>query len=248
LRLDFLEIDQPGIGQKDSGPVDGRRPVSHLTVKRILSAPMSNMIACHGCDLLVDVGELEHGARAYCPRCGHFLTRYQHDAMSRVLAYTVASIILLVLASSYPFLSFGASGLESVMTLRETPGSLWDYGMPWLAAMVAAFIILIPALILLLLIAISVPLLMRWNAPWLHASAKLIFELETWSMVEVFIIGVIVSLVKIAAMATVVLGISFWAYAAFSICFTLAMLTLDRYQCWEMIEALENPQPAETPS
>jgi paraquat-inducible protein A len=58
-------------------------------------------------------------------------------------------------------------------------------------------------------------------------------------MVEVFIIAVIVSLVKIASLATVVLGISFWAYAAFSICFTLALVTLDRYQCWEMIEALD---------
>jgi paraquat-inducible protein A len=209
---------------------------------------MSNLIACHGCDLLVDVGDLQHGTRAYCPRCGHFLTRYQRDAMSRVLAYTLASIILMVLASSYPFLSFGSSGIESVMTLREAPGSLWQYGMPWLAIMVAAFIILIPAFILLLMLAVSLPLLLGWNAPWLRASAKLLFELETWSMVEVFIIGVIVSLVKIAAMAAVVLGISFWAYVAFSICFTLSMVTLDRYQCWEMIEALENPQPTETPS
>jgi paraquat-inducible protein A len=58
-------------------------------------------------------------------------------------------------------------------------------------------------------------------------------------MVEVFIIGVIVSLVKIAAMATVELGISFWAYAGFAICFTLAISSLDRYQCWERIEALQ---------
>jgi paraquat-inducible protein A len=216
--------------------------VSELQISSIF---MRDLIACHGCDLLVDVGELEHGTRAYCPRCSHFLTRYQRDAMSRVLAYTVAAIILLVLSLSFPFLSFGASGLESVMTLRAAPGSLWQYGMHFLAFLVGAFIILIPALILLLLVAISVPLLLRWNAPWLHASAKVIFELENWSMVGVFIIGVIVSLVKIAAMATVVLGISFWAYAAFSICFTLAMVTLDRYQCWEMIEALESPPDLE---
>jgi paraquat-inducible protein A len=57
-------------------------------------------------------------------------------------------------------------------------------------------------------------------------------------MVEVFLIGVIVSLVKIAAMATVVLGISFWAYVAFTICFTLALSNLDRYQCWHLIEQL----------
>ncbi len=206
---------------------------------------MDKLIACHGCDLLVDVGDLEHGARAYCPRCGHFLTRYRHDMMNRVLAFTIAAIILLLVSLNYPFLSFAASGLESVMTLRAAPGALMDYGMTTLAIMVAAFIILIPAFILLLLLVISLSVLTGSPGPWLRASARLVFELEVWAMVEVFIIGVIVSLVKIAAMATVVLGIAFWSYAAFTICFTLAMVTLDRYQCWELIEALENPRSAE---
>ena len=113
---------------------------------------MSEFVACHGCDLLVDVSGLQNGSRASCPRCGHFLTRYQRDAMSRVLAYTIAAIVFLVLAVSFPFLSFSASGLESVMTLRAAPGSLWRYGMPELAVMVAAFIIYLPALLLLLLV------------------------------------------------------------------------------------------------
>lgn len=203
---------------------------------------MSELIACHGCDLLVDVSDLENDCRADCPRCGHFLTRYQHDAMSRVLAYAIAAIILLVLACSFPFLSFSASGLESVMTLREAPGSLVRYGMPALGVLVAAFIIIIPALILLLVALVSAPLLFGRPAAWLRIAARGLFALQNWSMVEVFIIAVIVSLVKIAALATVILGISFWAYVAFSICFTLALVTLDRYQCWEMIEALEAPE------
>ena len=62
--------------------------------------------------------------------------------------------------------------------------------------------------------------------------------MNSWSMVEVFVIGVIVSLVKIGAMATVVLGIAFWAYAAFALCFTAALTNLDRVQLWERIEEL----------
>ena len=151
---------------------------------------------------------------------------------------TVASIILLTLANSFSFLSFAASGLESVITLRQTPGAVWQYGMPGVAIMVAAFIIIIPAVILVLLLLLCVPLELGHNRPWLVPVAKWIFLAQNWAMVEVFIIGVIVSLVKIAAMATVVLGISFWAYAGFAICFTLAVASLDRYQCWERIEQL----------
>jgi paraquat-inducible protein A len=200
---------------------------------------MIGTIACHGCDLLVDVSDLADGATADCPRCGGFLTRYRSDAYERVFACAVAAIVCLLLANSFPFLSFAASGLESVMTLRSTPMSLWENGMPEVAVLVAAFIIFIPAAVLVLLVLIAIPLARRQYRWWLRPAAHLLFEMQGWSMVEVFIIGVIVSLVKIAAMATVILGISFWAYAAFSILFTYAVASLDRYQCWELIEQLE---------
>ncbi|MGB1139599.1 MAG: paraquat-inducible protein A, partial [Halioglobus sp.] len=169
---------------------------------------MSNEIACHGCDLLVSVEGLEHGQSASCPRCGHFLTRYRSDSYDRVLSFSIAGLILLILANSYSFLSFAASGLESVMTLAQTPGALWEYGMPGMAFIVAAFIIIIPAVVLSLMVVLCIPLRHGRYTPWLVPVARMIFLGQNWAMVEVFIIGVIVSLVKIAAMATVELGIS----------------------------------------
>lgn len=201
---------------------------------------MNDTIACHGCDLLVDVSELADGSVANCPRCGGFLTRFRNDAYERVVAGSIAAVICLLLANSFPFLSFAASGLESVMTLRSTPGSLWENGMPVVAILVAAFIIIIPAVVLFLLLVIAVPLAQRKSRWWLQPAAHLLFEMKSWAMVEVFMIGVIVSLVKIMAMATVILGISFWAYAAFSVLFTFAVANLDRYQCWNLIERLES--------
>ena len=199
---------------------------------------MNGEIACRSCDLLVHVGTLRHGESASCPRCGCFLTRYRNDAYHRILAFASAGLIFLVLANSYSFLSFSSSGLESVITLRETPGALWANGMQGVAMLVAAFIIIIPAAVLVLMMALSIPLNQDLYHPWLAPIAKSVFLAQNWSMVEVFIIGVIVALVKIAAMATVVVGASFWAYAAFAICFTAAVANLDRYQCWQRIEEL----------
>jgi paraquat-inducible protein A len=199
---------------------------------------MSAEIACHSCDLLINVAALKDGESASCPRCGCFLTRYRSDAYRRVLAYACAGLVFLVLANSYSFLSFSSAGMESVMTLRQTPGALWENGMHGVAIMVAGFIIVIPAALLVMMVALSVQLEHGAYKPWLVSVAKGVFLAQNWSMVEVFIIGVIVSLVKIAAMATVVVGASFWAYAAFSICFIAAVANLDRYQCWERIEAL----------
>jgi paraquat-inducible protein A len=188
---------------------------------------------------MINVAALKHGESASCPRCGGFLTRYHDDAYHRVLAFASAGLLFLIFANSYPFLSFSSSGMESVMTLRQTPAALWNNGMPEVGLLVAAFIIFIPATILIMMLALCIPLSQNRYHPWMTPLAKGIFMGQNWSMVEVFIIGVIVSLVKIAAMATVKIGISFWAYAAFTVCFTLAVANLDRYQCWERIEALE---------
>ena len=199
---------------------------------------MSGEVACPGCDLLVDVSALTDGQNASCPRCGSFLTRLRGDAYERTLAFGSAGLVFLVLANQFPFLSFSSSGFENVMTLRQTPGALWSNGMPEVAVLVAAFIIIIPAAVLLMSLALCLPLSRNRYHPWLVPLAKGIFLARNWSMVEVFIIGVIVALVKIAAMATVVIGLAFWAYAAFTLCFTVTIANLDRYQCWEHLEAL----------
>ena len=200
---------------------------------------MGSDTACQSCDLLVSVAATKHGESASCPRCGCFLTRCYDDANHRVLAYSSAGLMFLVFASSYSFLSLSRSGVESNITLLQTPAALWSYGMPEVGALVAAFIIVIPAIVLAMMAALSILINQGRYHSWLVPLAKGIFLGQHWSMVEVFIIAVIVALVKIAAMATVVIGISFWAYAAFTVCFTLAVSSLDRYQCWERIEALK---------
>jgi paraquat-inducible protein A len=196
------------------------------------------LIACPSCDLLADLSDLDEGQQAHCRRCKHFLTERKPDSLAYVLAYAVSALIFLAVANSFSFLSFKASGLENAMTLPQSALELYRYGMHGLAILVAAFIILIPAVILGLLLMLGIPLYLGRYASWLVTCGRLISALTSWSMVEVFLIGVIVSLVKIAAMATVVLGISFWAYVAFTICFTLALSNLDRYQCWHLIEQL----------
>jgi paraquat-inducible protein A len=135
-------------------------------------------------------------------------------------------------------MQFSKSGLENSMTLPQTVLDLWKNGMPELAFIVAAFIIVIPAVVLVLVLLLATWLLRNQSVRGLSVLGRIIFTLQDWSMVEVFFVGVLVSLVKIAKMATIVLGTSFWAYAAFAVLFTLALTNLDRFQCWRRIEAL----------
>lgn len=200
--------------------------------------PYHNAMACPSCDCLVDLSGLAEGERANCARCGHLLTVIRSDAAGRVLAFSIAAFILLLLSCSFPFLSFQAQGLESVTSLPQTVYTLWLNGMPDLALLVGAFIVGVPAVVIVLVMWMSWLLHRRRYHPWLPGVGRIIFSIQSWAMVEVFFIGVLVSLVKIAKMATVVIGISFWSYGVFFILFTMTLASLDRFQCWREIEEL----------
>lgn len=193
--------------------------------------------ACLECDLMIELDGLESGQRARCPRCDHLLTWNDREATNRALAYALAAAVLLVMANSFPFLELHASGLEKVMTIPQVGAQLYQSDRVVLAGMVLGPIAVLPAVMLASMIVLLVPLRRGARASWLVPTGRLLFALNPWSMVEVFIIGVLVSLVKIGAMATVVIGISFWAYIAFVLCFIAAVGSLDRFQIWREIEA-----------
>ena len=195
-------------------------------------------LACPSCDQLYDLSELQDGEKARCTRCNHELTRCRSDGFMRVHVFALSALMFMVMSCSFPFLALNSKGLESVMTLPQAIEHLHSYGMTDLAVLVACFILIFPVTVLVLAWALGFSLSRGWRNYWAKDCAIIIFHLKNWSMVEVFLIGVLVSLVKIAHMAHVEIGISFWAYVAFTICFTMTLGHLDRYQTWKRVEEL----------
>ena len=128
------------------------------------------------------------------------------------------------------------------MTLPEVITSLAFFHEEFVAFLVMCFVFLIPGLMLLAIIMLCQAMLLKQLFFWVIPVTRLLFQLNAWSMVEVFAIGVIVSLVKISSMAKVTLGMSFWGYLAFALFFLLAMKNLDRLMIWTTIEKLGSRQ------
>ena len=195
--------------------------------------------ACPQCDLLIRLPDLDADCKATCPRCATVITATRRDGLQFALALSLAAMSLLVVANLFPFLSFRASGLEQVMSLPQSAGVLYEQGNRLLALFVLLFILAAPALLLLCLILLLTPLVRRRPASGLRLLGRAIAITQTWCMVEVFLVGVLVSFIKIAAMATVVFGMSFWAFVGFALCLTGALSVLDRHQLWSAIEESE---------
>jgi paraquat-inducible protein A len=197
---------------------------------------MFHQTACHECDLLITVPEIREGERADCPRCGGLITARPRNGIQRALAFALAGVVFLIISLLYPFLSFSSSGLESVMSLTEASLTIYEERSTSLAVIIFVTIIAAPAVLLAAILALTLPLVLKIRVPWLREVGKLLTVLTEWNMVEVFIIGVIVSLVKIMKLATVIMGLSFWAYIAFTICLVAAMSGLDTWRLWAEIE------------
>lgn len=201
-------------------------------------APDSPQLGCPECDLLVDAPVLEVGQRARCGRCGYVLTVNFEDPFSRAFSFAAGGLVMLAIALSFKFLSISASGVTNSMTLIQTVSYLAEYGANGIAFLVFVFVILVPVLMLAWITVLSICLRSGLFHPLIIPPTRWLFHLNAWSMVEVFAIGVIVSLVKLAAMARVELGISFWAYLVFAVLFLRAFSSLDRLTVWTHIERL----------
>jgi paraquat-inducible protein A len=58
-------------------------------------------------------------------------------------------------------------------------------------------------------------------------------------MVEVFLLGVLVSLLKLGTLATLTLGTSFWGFVGLMVCLVAALTVIDYAELWEQLEAAQ---------
>ncbi len=198
----------------------------------------AQLIACYECDLLIELPEIKLKAaqQLRCPRCHHGISAGHDSPLDTVIALCITAVFTLVIACNYPFISFSAQGQSRAVTLVQTASELYSFGFPVLAFLVFSFILLLPFLYLLLLLSVLVPIKLniRRSSPVLVG--KLISWLLPWAMSEVFLIGVLVALIKVVAMAEISLGVSFWAYVAFVPMFIYVSSIVDRHRLWHWVE------------
>ena len=199
----------------------------------------SNIVECHECALSVDISLLNERQKALCPRCGLVLTAKHHNALDRILAYSISAIFFLLLSLPFEFLSFRSNGIERKIDILASLTILNNNNYHVLAVLEVLTIFVIPALILFSLTYLIIPLrkgLYPRNGQYL---LQLVFKLMPWSMVEIFVVGVLVSLIKIISLADISLGPSFFAYILFSLAMTAAVLHLDKHQLQQLLHSSE---------
>ncbi|MBP6095801.1 MAG: paraquat-inducible protein A [Methyloversatilis sp.] len=193
----------------------------------------ADLVACHECDLLQTEPQLTPGQTASCVRCGAFLARNPPDSIDRTLALTLTAAVLYVIANIHPLVGLEMQGRLVAVTLFEAVRVLWQDGMMPVAALVFGTALLFPLLELVMILLVLVPLRLGRVSPRLAPFFRLVCSVKPWGMVEVFLLGMLVSLVKLSHLASVVLGTAFWAMAGLILALTFAGRAFDTRLLWQ---------------
>jgi paraquat-inducible protein A len=194
----------------------------HHNVKPAIK-PAHHFIVCHECDLVCADVPVATGEAASCPRCRAILYRNGTASVDVALALAITSVILLLLLNSFPLLSLKVQQVTRDTTLFHAALAMWDDGMHILSLLVIITTMLAPAL--QISVAVYLLYVIRFGDARLALGAPLraLQTLRPWSMVEIFMLGLLVSLVKLQHMADIVIGPALWSCA--SLIFFTAALT-----------------------
>ena len=203
------------------------------TVTRI--GGTGSLIACHECDTLCRLPVLTPGSTVRCRCCNQVLVRLPRGGLERPIALYVAAVILLILANVFPFLSLDIQGREEVTTLLGASVGLYRSGMGELAVVVLITSVLGPALLIFSSLYVLLAVHYRLALPAVRLLLAWISYLAPWGMLDVFMLGVLVSFVKLAGMATMHMGLSLYAFVGLIVVTAAAMATFEPYFLWQRL-------------
>ncbi len=176
------------------------------------STSFDHLIACRGCDLLHHRQQLASGQLARCARCGDIVQTRKPNTVNRTLPVVIAGIILLLVSLSLPLISLSRSGFESNITVLTAVGALWSGSMPMLGILTLALIVLLPLTRFVLLGWVLWRLRFnRKTGQYTRTAFRWAVLIEPWAMADIFMLGIVVSLVKISALAYLQIELAFWS-------------------------------------
>jgi len=187
-------------------------------------------IECQDCLAPFVLPPLQPGQTARCPHCSAHITTLRDRAFDRARAFALTALVFLFLALCFDFLAINAGGQNRSISLIQNFRVLNEQGYALLACIQVATLIAIPAAVLCGLLYL---LTFRHPETLPTTTARVFrwtFHLLPWAMAEIFLISLLVSLIKLSAQAELSLGLAFYHYLVFSLCFIASVMFVDRHQ------------------
>jgi paraquat-inducible protein A len=200
------------------------------------------LLVCNQCDLLLRESELASGAKAHCIRCGAVLYRSQPHGLQVSLVFALTALALFLIANAFPIVTIRSDGLFNSTTLIGAAGTLIRDGIPSIAVLVFTTTFLMPALQIAALVYLLLPLYFGRLPPGLNVAFRLVHLVRPWAMIEVFMMGLLVTVTKLNAFAAVTPDIALGAFSLLMITLTAASANFNTHHFWKQVEMFKQGQ------
>ncbi|MEJ2309033.1 MAG: paraquat-inducible protein A [Gammaproteobacteria bacterium] len=199
---------------------------------RALTARDAGLVACHVC------GKLQHYAEETdCVRCGSELHQRKPESLQRSWAFLVCAMVLYIPANLYPILTTTTLGEPSYNTILEGVIELWRLESYPVAIIVFLASILIP-IVKFLVIGSLLIMIQHGRGRRLGRQTRLFRFIEyigPWSMIDVFVVILLVALIQFGGVASVYPGPAAAAFAGMVIATMLSALFFDTRLLWDSL-------------
>ncbi len=197
--------------------------------------PLEQLLACPECDLLMARPTLAHGQVAECARCGYELLRLRHRFVGPGLALVLAALLLYFPANFLPIMQLNLLGRVTDDTVWTGVLSLYRSDMQGIAFVVLLCSMVVPLLKLLCQFVVLLCIATRRAKSLGMLLYRTYHHLREWGMLEVYLLGILVSIIKLRDMAELSLGIGLACFAGLLVVQVWLELVMSPQQVWEAL-------------
>ena len=180
-------------------------------------ATYPDLVVCEDCDAVHSRQALVEGDVARCSRCGAVLGRGHRLGPEGQLALALAALVVFAIGNLANIVTLDLGGQHVEATLPEAIYQTWFTGQYAVAVLAGATAFGFPLAVVLLRLWVLVPLVWGVRSAAFLPAMRALHAVTRWSMVEVFLLGALVALVRSAGMANVTPGAGIFSLAALTV-------------------------------
>ncbi|MDO9322354.1 MAG: paraquat-inducible protein A [Pseudomonas sp.] len=211
--------------------------VDSVELQQLVDLPLEELVGCHECDMLLRKPQLATGDRAECPRCGFVLYSHNHQVIRRSLALVLAALLLYIPANFLPIMQINVLGQSSEDTIWSGVLSLYDAGglLKSIALVVFLCSMVIPLIKLLIQLLVLLSIRLNLGRGYGLLLYRMYHHLREWGMLEVYLMGILVSIVKLIDIASPTLDFGLACFVALLLVQVWLEVTMEPHQIWEAL-------------
>ena len=192
-------------------------------------------LMCHKCGSLQTVIPVSADFELHCGQCGNKLHVGHGAWLDPASALALTGLILFLIANAFPFLYLKIAGFSQGASILTGVVALYEHKAYLLATTVFVTIFVFPLFEILVLLYLLIPYRLNRRLPGQITLFRWLVRAQPWSMMEIFLLAVLVTSVKLGDMARVIPGVAMYAFFALVAIISASYWLVDKRNLWSWL-------------